>query len=139
MRPHGLQPARLLCPWNYPGKNTGVGCHFLLNGIFLIQGSNPCLLHWQVGSLPLHHLESPIIHLPGIKPTPPALESQSLFVVVVLFIFGCSRSSLLCAGFLYVRWLGATLHCRALAFHCGGFACCRAQSLWLPDSRAWAQ
>ena len=30
----GLQPARLLCPWNSPGKNTGVGCHFLLQGIF---------------------------------------------------------------------------------------------------------
>ena len=28
--PHGLQPTRLLCPWNSPGKNTGVGCHFLL-------------------------------------------------------------------------------------------------------------
>ena len=36
------------CPWNFPGKNTGVGCHFLLQGIFLTQGSNPlflCLLH----------------------------------------------------------------------------------------------
>ena len=31
--PHGLQPTRLLCPWNSPGKNTGVGCHFLLQGI----------------------------------------------------------------------------------------------------------
>ena len=30
LRPHGLQPTRLLCPWNSPGKNTGVGCHFLL-------------------------------------------------------------------------------------------------------------
>ena len=30
LRPHGLQPARLLCPWDSPGKNTGVGCHFLL-------------------------------------------------------------------------------------------------------------
>ena len=29
-RPHGLQPTRLLCPWDSPGKNTGVGCHFLL-------------------------------------------------------------------------------------------------------------
>ena len=37
-------------------KNTGVGCHALLQGIFPTQGSNPhvvCLLHWQVGSLPL--------------------------------------------------------------------------------------
>ena len=30
VRPHGLQPTRLLCPWDYPGKKTGVGCHFLL-------------------------------------------------------------------------------------------------------------
>ena len=50
MRPRGLQPTRLFCPRDYPGKNTGVGCHLLLQGIFLIQGSNPhllCLLHWQ--------------------------------------------------------------------------------------------
>ena len=37
--PHGLQPTRLLCPWDFPGKNTGVGCHFLLQGIFPTQGS----------------------------------------------------------------------------------------------------
>ena len=46
--------ARLLCPWDSPGKNAGVYCHFLLHGIFLIQGSNSsllCLLHWQVGAL----------------------------------------------------------------------------------------
>ena len=30
LQPHGLQPTRLLCPWDFPGKNTGVGCHFLL-------------------------------------------------------------------------------------------------------------
>ena len=44
-----------LCPWDSPGKNTGVGCHFLLQGIFLIQGLNPRLLHWQVDSLPRSH------------------------------------------------------------------------------------
>ena len=44
LRPHGLQPARLLCPWDSPGKNTGVGSHSLLQWIFLIQGSNPSLL-----------------------------------------------------------------------------------------------
>ena len=37
---HGLQPTRLLRPWDSPGKNTGVGCHFLLQGIFPTQGSN---------------------------------------------------------------------------------------------------
>ena len=35
LRPHGLQPTSLLCPWDSPGKNTGVGYHFLLQGIFL--------------------------------------------------------------------------------------------------------
>ena len=30
VRPHGWQPTRLPCPWDSPGKNTGVGCHFLL-------------------------------------------------------------------------------------------------------------
>ena len=43
LRPHGLQSARLLCPWNSPGKNTGVGCHSLLRWIFLTQGLNPGL------------------------------------------------------------------------------------------------
>ena len=35
LRPHGLQPARLLCLWDFLGKNFGVGCRFLLQGIFL--------------------------------------------------------------------------------------------------------
>ena len=51
--------ARLLCPWNFPGKNAGVGCHFLLQGIFLTQGSNFHLLHLlhrQADSSPPCHL-----------------------------------------------------------------------------------
>ena len=63
--PHGLQPARLLCPRNFPGKNMGVGCHSFLQGIFLIHGVNLCLLHWQADSLPLSHQVSPYV----IKPT----------------------------------------------------------------------
>ena len=43
----------------FPRKNTGVGYHFLLQGIFLTQGSNPRLLHWQADSLPLSHQGSP--------------------------------------------------------------------------------
>ena len=46
--PCGLQSARLLCPWDSPGRNTGGGCHFLLQGIFLIQGLNPGLLHYSI-------------------------------------------------------------------------------------------
>ena len=44
---------------NSPGKNIGVGCPFLLQGIFKTQGLNLCLLHWQADSLTLnHHLEA---------------------------------------------------------------------------------
>ena len=62
LRPHGLQPAKLLCPWDSPGKNTGVGSHFLLQGIFPTQGSNLSflhLLHWQANSLPQRHRKAP--------------------------------------------------------------------------------
>ena len=43
----------------FPGKNTEVCCHFLLQGIFLTQSPNPHLLYWQANSLPLSHLGSP--------------------------------------------------------------------------------
>ena len=48
-------PARLFCPWNFSGENTRGGCHFLLQGIFLTQGQNQCLLYllnWHEDSLP---------------------------------------------------------------------------------------
>ena len=45
MRPHWLQPTRRLCLWDSPGKNTGVDCHFLFQGIFPTQESNPDLMH----------------------------------------------------------------------------------------------
>ena len=56
--PMDLQPSRLFCPWDSPGKNTGVGCHFL-QGIFQTLGSNPGLLHWQADCLPLSQLGNP--------------------------------------------------------------------------------
>ena len=52
---HGLQPARLLSPWDSPGKNTGVGWYSVLQGVFLTEGSNSRLVHWQANSLPLSH------------------------------------------------------------------------------------
>ena len=61
--PCGLKPTKLLYPWDPPGKNTGMGCHFLLQGIFPTQGLNPSLLsllHWQVVSLPLEPPGNPI-------------------------------------------------------------------------------
>ena len=49
---HELQPTRLLSLWNSPGKNTGVGCHLLLQGTFSTQGSNPGLPHCRQTLLP---------------------------------------------------------------------------------------
>ena len=55
--PIDWEPARLLCPGDFPGKNTGVGCHALLQGIFPTQGLSPCLSHLQV-LYHKHHLGS---------------------------------------------------------------------------------
>ena len=64
-----LRPLR---PWNFPGKNTGVGCHFLLQGLFLTQGLSPrllCLLRWQADSLRSE--------LPG-QPAHPYVEAEDV-------------------------------------------------------------
>ena len=53
------KPARLLCSWDFPGKNTGVCSHLLLQVIFPTHRSNPHLLHWQGDSSPLSHQGSP--------------------------------------------------------------------------------
>ena len=87
LQPSGVQPARLLCPWDPPGKNRGAGCHALLQGIFLTQGLNLyfprllCLLHWQAGSLPLappgkpHDQLSTLLKYPS-SPTYPFLSCK---------------------------------------------------------------
>ena len=53
--------SQVLCLWDFPDKNTGVGCHLLLQGTFPAQRPNLCLkhlLHWQADSLPLRHWEA---------------------------------------------------------------------------------
>ena len=57
LRPSGLQPTRLLCPWILQARR--LGCRFFLQGIFPTQGSHHCLLHWQLNSLQLSHLGTP--------------------------------------------------------------------------------
>ena len=91
----GLSPSRLLCPWNFPDKNVGVGCHFLLQGIFPTQESNSCflhLLHWHAGSLPLAPPGKPkdflLLLVAYISLTSDILSTNSqlqLSVVLVLF------------------------------------------------------
>ena len=61
LQPHGVGPARLLCPWDFPSKNTGVGCHFLLQGIFPIRELNLGLLHRRQILYRLSYEGSPVI------------------------------------------------------------------------------
>ena len=70
--PIGLQPARLLCPWNISDRNTGVGCHFLLQGIFANQGSNSCLFHL-------------LLFIGGFFTTVPPGKSRSLLVIYFIY------------------------------------------------------
>ena len=58
---HGLQLSRLLCPWNSPSKNTGVGCHSLLQGIFLARGLNPGLPYCRQILYHMNHQGSPSV------------------------------------------------------------------------------
>ena len=69
-----------------PGKNTGVDCHDFLQGIFLTQGSNPCLshlLHWQVGSLPL---------VPPEKPSRCIVISVGFFFLILVYLLSYNVS-----------------------------------------------
>ena len=62
LQAYELQPTKLLCHWNSPGKNTGVGSHFLLRGNFLTQRlklSLSCFLHWQAALYHWCHMRSP--------------------------------------------------------------------------------
>ena len=62
-QPHGWQPSRLLCPWDSPGKTTGVSGHFLLQGVSPTQESNPGLLHRRQVLYHLSHQGSPELEL----------------------------------------------------------------------------
>ena len=64
-------------------------------------------------------------------------QEDSFFKKINLFIFGCIGSSLLRAGFLYLRRAGATPRCGAWASHCGGFSCCGAQAPGAQAQQLW--
>ena len=118
--PHGLQATRLLCPWDFPGKNTGAGCHTLLQRIFLTQGSNPSLshlLHWQAGSLPLWPPgEAQFdwkIHPLKWRLFDPAVQIKSLS-------FHTQFIHLLKKNYLFIRlWRVLVVACKLLALPCG--------------------
>ena len=67
LRSHGLQRNRLLHLWNFPGKRTGVGCYFLLQGIFLTQPWNPGLPHCRQTLYHLSHQFSSVQSLSCVQ------------------------------------------------------------------------
>ena len=69
LQPYGLQPTRLFCPWDFSGKNTGVGCHFLLQGSFPTQGSKPSFLHCRL---------SPSLQADSLLTEPPVMNVKCL-------------------------------------------------------------
>ena len=81
LQPYRLQPARLLHSWDFPGKNTEVGCHFLLQGIFPTQGWNPGLPHCRRILYQLSHKGNPrilqwVAHPFSRESSPPRNQSR---------------------------------------------------------------
>ena len=126
LRPHGLQPTRLLRPWDSPGMNTGVCCHFLLQGIFPTQGSNPGLPHSRHTLYHLSHYNQHEIYYRGIL--------YPFFLLILIF---CNQMCILHIGHFSV-WTASQVpkshtqlmaaavldrtdvgsHCSSLVWHC---------------------
>ena len=87
--------------WDSPGKKTGVGCHALLQGIFLTQGLNPC---WQAGSLPLVSPGYPLMRGYCLLICIPILQILKHFIILLSsFTFGwisMSRLSVVFQNFI---------------------------------------
>ena len=79
-----MEPARLLCPWGSPGKNTRVGCHALFQGIFPIQGSNPGLPYCRWIVHHLSHQESPFSLISYYKMLSIVFYAIQVFLVYML-------------------------------------------------------
>ena len=96
LQPHGPWPTRVFCLGDSPGKNTGVGCHALLQGIFPTQGSNPGLPYCRW------------ILLPSEPPGKPKnTGGGSLFLLQGIF-----PTQVLNTGLLHCRWILHKLSCQ---------------------------
>ena len=87
-------PGRLLSPWNFPSKSTGVGCHFLRQGIFLTQGSNPGLPHCRQT---LYHLydwcDNYIYKALHDSHSPQHKVNPQYMLVIAFLVFSCVQMS----------------------------------------------
>ena len=132
LRPYELQPSRLFYPWDSPGKNTGVDCHALLQGIFLTQGSNPYLpwlLHCRQifttepagkpnikanvhKNLPLPSFKQSfggsVVVTTGVKTTINQRKYCQLFMFIIcacMFICVCVTYICMCACSIYIIYI----------------------------------
>ena len=136
LRPHGLWLTTSLCPWDSPGKNTGVSCHTLLQWIFLTQELNLhllCLLHWQACLLPLAPLGKPsyifttnlcgndsktwfkdenteVLKLSNDIKAPQSFEAEYEYNCWVMLTLGLHKHST--PGCLWNDFLGSFAHCK---------------------------
>ena len=90
--PRDCKPTRLLCAWDFPGKNTGVRCHFLLQGIFLTQGSNLGLLHSG---------GSPALQADSLSTEPPG---KPMYLCVCVYVCVCVCVCVCTCMCLCVMW-----------------------------------
>ena len=100
LQPHGTVASRLLYPWDSPGKNTGVGCHALLLGIFLPQGSNPGLLHCRQILYHLSHQGSLMGHAYSTTRVAFIFQRQPSTTNDQTWVNKCPASPCLCGTFL---------------------------------------
>ena len=103
LRPHGLSLPRLLGPWGFPDKNTGGGCHFLLQGIFLTQGSNWGIDRWLLTAEPQEaHWAGRKVYKsfwqPPLPPGPHSLADESSLPPRLPLVFPFSVSAQSCLG-----------------------------------------
>ena len=109
-----------------PGKNTGVDCHFLLQGIFPTQGSNLGIPEFQVDSLPLHHLGACILLNSPTNGWSSPLHSQiQSFAIMIRGTQGntCLHLRVYIKGYdkgyrRRARYKGPEWHCVSLLFLC---------------------
>ena len=99
LRPHGLYLISFLCPWNSLGKNTGVGNCFILQRIFLFQGSNPDLPHCR--QIFFYHWATKEAISRGLQHS---IASLGLLVVTLLCLYH--------VGFIYRQLLSSYYHIR---------------------------
>ena len=98
-----LYPTRPLCPWESPGKNTGVGCHFLLAGISPTQGSTLCLLHCRQ----ILHTEPPGKHGDALMPSPSSYPTRHHLPRATAALSSITKVSSSCFGTSH-KWSDVT-------------------------------